>query len=296
MTTQTRTTSRSTAPVLVIGATGRIGRAVVGELRRAGVPVRALSRQPATAQSDAGVESAVGDLTVPESLDTALRDVRVVFLVWTAGPGSMPEVVERFARSVERVVFLSSPHRTPHPFFQQPNAMRTFHADIEHALASSGLAPTIVRPGMLSANAVEWWADQIRAGDAIRWPYGAAETAPIDERDIAAVAVRALCDSAHAGQDYVITGPAAISHAGQVQVLGEVLGRRLRFDELTPDEFRRDTASRWPAPVVEMLLSAWGATLGHPAYVTSTVAEVTGAPAHTFADWATANSDRFRSE
>lgn len=269
---------------------------MVGELRRAGVPVRALSRQPATAQSDAGVESAVGDLTVPESLDTALRDVRVVFLVWTAGPGSMPEVVERFARSVERVVFLSSPHRTPHPFFQQPNAMRAFHADIEHALASSGLAPTIVRPGMLSANAVEWWADQIRAGDAIRWPYGAAETAPIDERDIAAVAVRALCDSAHAGQDYVITGPAAISHAGQVQVLGEVLGRRLRFDELTPDEFRRDTASRWPAPVVEMLLSAWGATLGHPAYVTSTVAEVTGAPAHTFADWATANSDRFRSE
>lgn len=284
----------STPPVLVIGATGRIGRAVVSELRRAGAPVRALSRQPATGALTQGVESVAGDLTVPESLDAALRDVRVVFLVWIAGPSSMPEVVARFARSVERVVFLSSPHQTPHPFFQQPNAMGTLHADIEHALAAAGLAPTIIRPGMLSANAVEWWADEIRAGDVVRWPYAAAETAPIDERDIAAVAARALCDSAHAGKDYVITGPDALSHADQVRILGDALERRLRFDELTPDEFRRESASRWPAPVVEMLLSAWGATIGHAAYVTSTVADVTGAPARTFGDWAMANADRFR--
>ena len=126
--------SNSTSPVLVIGATGRIGRAVVSELRRAGAPVRALSRQPATGSSTQGVESVAGDLTVPESLDAALRDVRVVFLVWIAGPNSMPDVVARFARSVERVVFLSSPHQTPHPFFQQPNAMGTLHADIERRM------------------------------------------------------------------------------------------------------------------------------------------------------------------
>lgn len=286
--------SKSTSPVLVIGATGRIGRAVVGELRRAGAPVRALSRQPATGAFAQGVESVAGDLTIPGSLDAALHDVRVVFLVWTAGPSSMPEVVARLARSVERVVFLSSPHQTPHPFFQQPNAMGTLHADIEHALAASGLAPTIIRPGMLSANAVEWWADQIRAGDVVRWPHAAVETAPIDERDIAAVAARALCDSVHAGKDYVITGPDALSHADQVRILGDVLERRLRFYELTPDEFRRESASRWPAPVVEMLLSAWGATIGHAAYVTSTVADLTGVPARTFGDWATANADRFR--
>src|SRR5512146_868069 len=255
--------SNSTSPVLVIGATGRIGRAVVSELRRAGAPVRALSRQPATGSATQGVESVAGDLTAPESLDAALRDVRVVFLVWIAGPSSMADVVARFARSVERVVFLSSPHQTP-------------HADIEHALAAAGLAPTIIRPGMLSANAVEWWADQIRGGDVVRWPHAAVETAPIDERDIAAVAARALCDSAHAGKDYVITGPDALTHADQVRILGDALGRRLRLDELTPDEFRRESASRWPAPVVEMLLSAWGAIIGHPAYMTSTVAEVTG--------------------
>jgi uncharacterized protein YbjT (DUF2867 family) len=284
-----------TSPILVIGATGRIGRAVVAELRREGAPVRTLARNPAMPPFASDVEHILGDLTVPDSLDAALHDVRVVFLVWTAGPGTMSGVVAHFARYVERVVFLSSPHQTPHPFFQQPNAMGTFHKDMEHALAASGLTPTIVRPGMLSANAVEWWAGQIRAGDVVRWPYPDAETAPIDERDIAAVAARALCDPAHAGKDYVITGPDALSHAEQVRILGEVLERRLRFDELTPDEFRRESASRWPAAAVEMLLSAWGATIGHAAYVTSTVAEVTGAPARTFRDWATANADRFRS-
>jgi hypothetical protein len=42
---------------------------------------------------------------------------------------------------------------------------------------------------------VAWWAPQIRTGDVVRWPYGAVETAPIDERDIAAVAVRALSEA-----------------------------------------------------------------------------------------------------
>jgi hypothetical protein len=82
----------------------------------------------------------------------------------------------------------------------------------------------ILRPGMFAANTVAWWAPQSRAGDVVRWPYGAVETAPIDERDIAAVAVRALSEASLAGADFVLTGPAALSHARQVEVIGEVLG------------------------------------------------------------------------
>jgi len=88
-----------------------------------------------------------------------------------------------------------------------------------------------------------WWAPQIRAGDVVRWPYGAVETAPIDERDIAAVAVRALSEASLAGGDYVLTGPAAV---------------------------------------------------GHPAYVTTTVADLTGAPARSFREWFAAHADSFR--
>jgi len=110
-------------PVLVTGATGRVGRAVVDLLIDAGVPVRALThRSEAAAMLPANVEVVNGDLTVPESLDAILRGVSAVFLVWTAPPTTAPAVVERLATYARRVVFLSSPH--PAPFFQQPLAAR----------------------------------------------------------------------------------------------------------------------------------------------------------------------------
>ncbi len=165
---------------------------VVAQLLDAGVPVRALTRRPAAAGLPAAVEVVAGDLTVPESLDAGLQGVGAVFLVWTAPPTTVPAVVERLATHTRRVVFLSSPHRTPHPFFQQPNPMAVLHADIERRIAAAGLASTIIRPGMFASNARLWWAAVIRNGGVVRWPYGAAETAPIDERDIAAVAARAL--------------------------------------------------------------------------------------------------------
>src|SRR5207247_5741047 len=110
-------------PVLVTGATGRVGRAVIAQLLGAGVPVRALTRRPDAAGLPGGVEVVAGDLTVPESLDAGLEGVGAVFLVWTAPPTTAPAVVERLASHARRLVFLSSPHRTLHPFFQQPNPM-----------------------------------------------------------------------------------------------------------------------------------------------------------------------------
>jgi uncharacterized protein YbjT (DUF2867 family) len=231
---------------------------------------------------------------VPESLDAGLRGVGTVFLVWTAAPATVPAVVERLAAQARRVVFLSSPHQTPHPFFQQPNPMAAFHAEIERRIAASGLASTILRPGMFASNTRLWWASQIQNGDVVRWPYGAAETAPIDDRDIAAVAARVLAEDGHAGGDYVLTGPESLSQAAQVSAIGDALGRRLRFDELSPDEFRRETAGTWPGPVADMLLNAWRATLGHPAFVTSTVAGILGSPARTFRQWAADHADAFR--
>src|SRR5438477_12051805 len=102
-------------PVLVTGATGRVGGVVIDLLIEAGVPVRALThRSEAAATLPANVEVVIGDLTVPDSLDTGLRGVSAVFLVWTAAPATAPAVVERFAAHVPRVVFLSAPHRTSH--------------------------------------------------------------------------------------------------------------------------------------------------------------------------------------
>jgi uncharacterized protein YbjT (DUF2867 family) len=147
---------------------------------------------------------------------------------------------------------------------------------------------------MFASNTLHWWAPQIRHGDVVRWPFGAAETAPIDERDIAAVAAHALLDDGNTLGDYVLTGPESLSQAAQVHAIGDAIGRSLAFEELSPDDFRRETASTWPRNVAEMLLGAWNATLGHSAFVTSAVQDILGSPPHTFYQWAVDNAAAFR--
>jgi uncharacterized protein YbjT (DUF2867 family) len=239
----------------------------------------------------------IGDLTVPESLDAALDGASAAFLVWTAPIATAAAVVAQLEAPTSgqrrRVVYLSSPHQTPHPFFQQPNSLRGLHAEVERLLTVAAVDAVVLRPGMFASNALHWWASQIRDGDMVRWPYAAAETAPIDERDIAAVATRALLDDRHVGGDYVLTGPESLSQAAQVRTIGDAIGRALRFEELSPDEFRRETAGTWPAAIADMLLAAWQATLGHRAFVTSAVQDIVGSPARTFYQWAADNAAAF---
>ena len=281
-------------PVLVTGATGRVGRVVIDLLIDAGVPVRALThRSETSATLPVDIEVVTGDLTVPGSLDEGLRDVDTVFLVWTAPPETAPAVVERLAAHARRVVFLSAPHTTPHPFFQQPNPMAALYADIERRIVEAGLEWTFIRPGMFASNALFWWAPAIRANGVVRWPYGAAETAPVDDRDVAVVAARTLYQDGHAEGDYVLTGPEPLSQAEQVGIIGDVLGRRIAFEELSPDEFRRETEGSWPRPVVDMLIAAWAATIGIPAFVTSTVFDILGTPPRSFRQWVADHADAF---
>ena len=234
---------------------------------------------------------------MPASLDAALEGVEAVFLVWTAAPATAPAVGARLeghpSARPRRVVYLSSPHQTPHPLFQQPNALRALHAEVERLLAAAAVDSVVLRPGMFASNVLHWWGPQIRRGDVVRWPYGAAETAPVDERDIAAVAVHALLDGRPASADAVLTGPESLSQAAQVGAIGQAIGRPLRFAELSPDEFRRETAGVWPAGVADMLLGAWRATLGQRAFVTSAVQEIVGSPARTFSQWAADHAAAF---
>lgn len=283
--------TRSRQPVvLVTGATGGVGRLVVDELLRVGASVRALTRRPEQAALPAGVEVVAGDFTVPESLDLALDGVSAVFLVWTAASAAAPAVVARLAARPpalpRRIVYLSAPIWTQHPFFQQPNPLRELHAEVERLLAAAGLEVAVLRPGMFASNALHWWAPQIRNSDVVRWPYAAAETAPIDARDLAAAAAHVLLDARHARGDYVLTGPVSLSQAAQLHAIGDAIGRPLQFEELSPDEFRRVTAGTWPGGVAEMLLAAWQAALGRPALVTSAVEEIVGVPARTVSAWA----------
>lgn len=280
--------------ILVIGGTGTVGRQVVSRLAGTSVQVRALARNPSATRFPPQVEVVRGDLTLPETLDPCLDGMDTVFLVWTAPAAAVAPALERIAKHARRIVYLSAPLKTAHPLFQQPNPLRVMFEQIERLIETSGLQWTFLRPGMFAANALSWWAPQIRAGDVVRWPYLAAPTAPIDERDIAAVAVRALCEDGHVGAEYVLTGPQSLSQFEQVSTIGRVIGRSLRIEEISPEEARRELLTIGPLPAVNMLLNAWAAAITQPAHVTSTVEEITGAPPRTFGDWTTDHGAEFR--
>ena len=280
--------------ILVIGGTGTVGRQVVSRLAASGAQVRAMARNPGAARFAPQVEVVRGDLTLTETLDGCLDGIDGVFLVWTAPATAVIPALKQIAKHAQRIVFLSAPIKTAHPLFQQPNPLRAMVEQIERLVETSGCQWTFLRPGMFAANALSWWAPQIRAGDVVRWPYLAAPTAPIDERDIAAVAVRALCEDGHDRAEYVLTGPQSLSQFEQLSTIGSVLSRPLRIEEITPDEARRELLAIGPLPAVNMLLNAWAAAIGQPAHVTSTFVEIIGEPPKTFLEWATDNAAEFR--
>jgi uncharacterized protein YbjT (DUF2867 family) len=280
--------------ILVIGATGNIGRQVVSQLASTGAPVRAMTREPDVSGLSPQIEVMRGDLTLPDTLDRCLRGIGTVFLVWAAPAAAVVPALDRIARHARRIVLLSAPIKTPHPLFQQPNPHRVMFEQIEQLIVASGLEWTFLRPGMFAANALGWWAPQIRVGNVVRWPYADVPTAPIHERDVATVAVRAVCEIGHAGAEYVLTGPQSLTHAEQVSTIGRAIGRSLRMEEVSPGEWRHERLSIWPATALDMLLNAWAAAAGYAAFVTAAVEEITGAPAHTFFDWATDHAAEFR--
>ena len=210
------------------------------------------------------------------------------------GPPTLPPSPLRWTESASTRVESCSYHRhTKHHThcFEQPNPLAAMHAEIERLIQASGLDWTFLRPGMFAANARSWWAPQIRIGDVVRWPYADAPTAPIHETDIAAVAVSALLDTRHNGADYVLTGPQSLMQREQVEIIGEVIGRQLRFEEISPELARQELG--FPLPAMNMLLNAWAAAIGQPALVTSTVADITRNPARSFRDRVIDHVDEF---
>lgn len=279
--------------ILVTGATGNVGRQVVCQLPGGGVQVRVLVRSPESADLPPSVEVIRGDLTVPTTFDQCLDGVDAAFLLWQAPAAPVAEALERICRRVRRIVFLSNlTVRDGAP--SQADAVTILHARIERLIEMSGVSYTFLRPGAFATNARIWWAPQIRAGDNVRWPYADAVTSPIHERDIAGVAVRALCEDGHDGAKYLLTGPESLTQRDQVRIIGAAIGRAIRFEEIPPEVARREMAITMSPSIADMLLNAWPATLGRPAPVTFTVAEVTGVPARSFHDWVVDHAGEFQ--
>jgi len=270
---------------VVFGARGNVGRHVAAGLAALGVPVRLTSRTRDAAHVAA-------DLEVPETLPAALEGASQIFLY------AKPTGVDAFvtaARSagVRHVVLLSS------GAVVQPGADRNpiarDHRVVESALEESGLSWTFIRAGMFATNTRWWWSRAIKGGEAVRLPYPEALTAPVSERDMAALAVTALTERGHGRQAYTLYGPQALTLREQVGHIGAAIGQKIPIEEVTPEQARADLGATMSPMGVEAIMRAWEVGAETVPETSVIVEKLTGRAAQTFPEWAQDHADDFRS-
>ncbi|MER8037879.1 NAD(P)H-binding protein [Streptomyces hydrogenans] len=279
--------------ILVTGATGKVGGSVVALLHAAGVPVRALVR--GAADLPEGVQAVRGDLGDPSSLGAALEGVDAVFLVWPfLSADGAADVIDAIGKHARRVVYLSSAGVGSRAEEEPVEAITQFHTELERLVEASGLEWTALRPTGFASNALGW-AEEIRTTGVVRAPLAALARPLIHEADLAAVAVRALTTDTLIGARPLLTGPELVTQERQVALIGEAIGRPLRFDETTLDEaVERMRAAGWPADLVDAVLPAQAKMIDNPEPVNDEVERLTGTPARSFRAWAQDHVADFR--
>ncbi|MFF0415371.1 NAD(P)H-binding protein [Kitasatospora sp. NPDC004745] len=282
-------------PTVVLGARGNVARHVVDGLLAAGEQVRAVSRNPAAGVRP-GCEAVVADLGRPETLSAAFDGADKVFLYGMLDPQQpydADEVVAAAAAAgIRQVVLLSSVAVVLDPDAGHPVAR--LNRTIEQAVQRSGLDWTFLRPGTFAANTRTWWADSIRTDGFVRLPYPRAQSAPVHEKDIAALAVTALTEPGHSHQAYTVHGAESLTLQRQVEHIGEAIGRRIRVEHVTEEQARADVARTMHPVVAGAIVSQWAAADGVAAVTSAITEKITGAPAHTYAQWAADHADDFR--
>lgn len=271
--------------ILVTGATGTIGRHVVEQLAGAGHTTRALSRRPADADLPAGVDVRTGDLTRPHTLAPALDGVTALHLIAIGGDDfrpltTAPEIVDlAVAAGVARITVLTG----------SDDELATVRA-----VEASGVACTHVRPLEFMANKLGW-ADSIRKEGVVRAGFADHLSALVHEADVAAVIAAALTGEGHAGRTYVPTGPEALRRTDAARIIGEVVGRPVRFEELSEAEVRAEMRAQGIQPeVIDFVVGYEASPPPEAAVPTSLVAAVTGRPPRTFAGWVAEHAAAFR--
>ena len=274
--------------ILVTGATGNVGGELVRALAQAGSPVRALTRDDSPKPVPPGVAQVAGDLNKPESMRPALAGAEAVFL-YPGYPDMAGTLAEARQAGVSRVVMLSGSSAASG---DMGNAVSRYMIESEAAVRDSGLAWTMVRSFGFMSNTLQW-VPQLRAGDLVRAPFAGVPVAVIDPADIAAVAAAALTSSAHEGRVYTVSGPEALRPADRVRILGQVLGRDLRFEGQPDDEARAEMSASMPAAYVDAFFDFYVTGTLDESQPRPDVRDVTGREPRTFRQWAQVHAAAF---
>lgn len=284
--------------ILVAGATGNVGGALVETLAAQGMPVRALTRNPPEDGARPwpnGVEVAVGDLDDPAGLVDALAGVRGLFLL-SGYAGTAEVLAAGRAAGLERVVLLGSGAVTdahldpPEP---STNVIVAYNVETERLVRASGLAWTVLRPCGFQSNALRW-RPQLAEGDVVRGPWADIPIAAIDPADIAAVAAAVFTAGGYGGQALRLSGPEALTPAERVAILAAVIDRPLRFEPQDDATARAEMLESTPPRYVDAFFRLFSGGETDETTVHDTVERVTGRPAGSFRHWAQAHADAFR--
>lgn len=266
-----------TGPILVTGASGNLGGAVVRALTSLGMPIRLAGTSPTSLQRRYPDAEAVRlDFHDPATFAPALEGAGGVFLVRppaiaTVGPtlNAMLDVAER--SRVGHVVFSSVAGA------EQNRAVP--HHRVESHLRASSLSWTILRPGFFAQNLADAYRDDIRDDDRLYLPAGLGEVAFIDTRDVGAAAAAVFAETAvHRGAGYLLTGPARMSFHEVASVLGRELDRTITYEPASAVAYLRHVHRQgrsWTQAAVQTMLHL-GVRRGQAELVDPTLAQLLG--------------------
>ncbi|UPJ49024.1 SDR family oxidoreductase [Bradyrhizobium sp. 200] len=280
--------------IVIAGATGRVGSALIASLVSEPLDLVALTRNPDARGLPSGVSLAAVNFDVPSTLDDALRGADRLFLAHGTSPRQVANEIALIdaavAAGVKQIVKLSAmgPPSRLHPM--------DWHMQIEAHLATADIGYTVLRPSSfvdILARAGAQVADDSWGGAA-----GDGVVNLIDTRDVADAARVALLDEAHptAQRAYHLTGPRAVSMLEIAEEISKLVGRTVTYQQRSPSEQREKLlASGLNEFVADLLLGL--DRLFHQsalAETTSTVKELTGHEPRSVAGWLSENIAKFR--
>lgn len=290
--------------ILVVGATGTIGRDVVAKLTELGVPFRALSRNPTQAKTLPGFDKAevvAGDAANASSLRAGFDGIEKILLVppsgaeWNKGEANLIEAAK--AAGVKYVVKVSTLGIDP----KAAGTACTYHAQGEKKLMESGIPYTILRANSFMQNFLHHHAPNIRSNNCFVHCMGKAQMSMVDTRDIAEIAVRLLTypePNPCLGCTYPMLGREPLSHDDAARVLSAVLGREIRSLEVSTEDYKQALIgaglSAFDATELASTSSSEFFRDGTAAVAVNIVQEFLGRPARTFEEFVRDHADRFQ--
>jgi uncharacterized protein YbjT (DUF2867 family) len=266
--------------VLVTGATGNTGAALLRLLEQKDVSVRAMVRHPRDAARLGGAAASmvIGDFDDAESIAAALNGVDSAYLVTPSSSSAEAQQI-RFAElaaaaKVKHLVKLSQLAANE----ASPVRFLRYHAAVERRIRELGIGYTFLRPNLYFQGFLAFQATIAQAGQFFA-PIGDARVSAVDVRDIAAVAAVALTQPGHIGKTYTITGPSAVTHAEIAAAISSAIGRDVAFIDVPPNDFANALRGFGvPAWQVDGLIEDYAHyARGEASEVSTAVRDVTGA-------------------